>query len=106
LDDGPGGFTTQVLDVLAKYGVKATFFLLGENIGGARSEVERMKNEGHAIGIHSWDHDWSKGTDDQARQIQKTGNAIKEIIGMSPVLFRAPGGAPTSADISGLYNYR
>jgi peptidoglycan/xylan/chitin deacetylase (PgdA/CDA1 family) len=106
IDDGPGSFTSQVLNVLANYGVKATFFLLGEKIGDdTRHEVERMKSEGHAIGIHSWDHNWSRGADDQAWQIQETSKAIEEIIGLSPALFRAPGGAPTSADISGLYNY-
>jgi peptidoglycan/xylan/chitin deacetylase (PgdA/CDA1 family) len=64
-----------------------------------------MKNEGHAIGIHSWNHDWSQGAYDQLDQIQRTSNAIKEITGFAPNLFRAPGGAITYADISGFYNY-
>lgn len=51
-DDGPDStFTPAILDVLKKYGVKATFFLLGRNIKKYPELVERIAKEGHAIGI-------------------------------------------------------
>ena len=56
-DDGPNPTTTtQALDTLAKYGVKATFFVLGKNIAGNENLLKRMKSEGHVVGNHSWSH--------------------------------------------------
>jgi RHS repeat-associated protein len=107
IDDGPGGYTSQVLDVLAKYNVKATFFLVGQNIQTHPDEVKRIKNEGHAIGIHSWSHPyWGQlSSEEQASEIEKTQAALEVAIGERSNLFRAPGGGTTTADISGLYNY-
>ena len=60
-DDGPSYNTEKVLDVLKKYDVKATFFLIGSEIGEEDKEVLlRMKEEGHAIGLHSNVHDFDK----------------------------------------------
>lgn len=56
-DDGPNPDTTpQVLDVLRKYGIKATFFLIGENIVGNEDLVRRELREGHNIGNHTYTH--------------------------------------------------
>jgi peptidoglycan/xylan/chitin deacetylase (PgdA/CDA1 family) len=93
--------------VLAKHQVKATFFLVGKNIAQYPGDVQRMKTEGHAIGIHSWDHPaWGTlSTDAQSKQNQDTQQALYNAIGEYSNLFRAPGGAPTTTDISQLYNY-
>lgn len=107
IDDGPGYYTGAVLDMLAKYQVKATFFLTGQNIERYPGDVQRMKAEGHAIGIHSWDHPaWGTlSTDAQSKQNQDTQQVLYSTIGEYSNLFRAPGGAPTTADITQLYNY-
>jgi len=65
-----------------------------------------MKSEGHAIGVHSWDHPlWGQLTaEGQAVQIQQAQDALREVIGEYSNLFRAPGGDPTGAHIQ-LYNY-
>lgn len=58
-DDGPNGRCTEaVLDALAETHAPATFFLLGANAADARNDglLARMTREGHALGIHSWDH--------------------------------------------------
>ncbi len=55
-DDGPGPSTPALLDVLAAAGVKATFFLLGQNVERARAVAVRMAREGHLLGNHSWTH--------------------------------------------------
>jgi peptidoglycan/xylan/chitin deacetylase (PgdA/CDA1 family) len=100
------------LDVLAKYEVRATFFLVGNLVKSYAGEVQRMQNEGHAIGVHSWDHNLNWGTmtaNDQTKQIQDTLSALKGVLGQNFTtnLFRAPGGATTRADLSslGMYNY-
>ena len=56
-DDGPNPDTTpRVLDVLRKYNIKATFFLIGENMVGNESLVKRILRDGHAIGNHTFTH--------------------------------------------------
>ena len=56
-DDGPNPTTTnQALDTLSKYGIKATFFVLGKNVSGNEEILKRMKADGHVIGNHSWSH--------------------------------------------------
>ncbi|WP_315671518.1 polysaccharide deacetylase family protein [Clostridium sp. 19966] len=57
-DDGPSGnVTPKMLDTLKKYGIKATFFLIGKNTVGNEAVVKRIKAEGHVIGNHSYSHD-------------------------------------------------
>ncbi len=56
-DDGPGRrLTPAILQLLAEYKVKATFFLLGRNIDGRESIVRRIAAEGHEICSHGYDH--------------------------------------------------
>lgn len=56
-DDGPDPeYTGKVLDVLKKHEVKAVFFVIGKNIAGQESLMERIVREGHLIGNHSYSH--------------------------------------------------
>ena len=56
-DDGPiPECTPQVLDILAQYGVKATFFMVGENIKRYPEIAARVRAEGHTIGNHTYQH--------------------------------------------------
>ena len=56
-DDGPWPKTTEaLLDGLAQRGVKATFFLVGEQVADHQDTVRRMADEGHQIGLHTWHH--------------------------------------------------
>jgi len=56
-DDGPGNrLTPAILDILSSHNVKATFFLLGRNIAGRESIVKRIRQEGHEICSHGYDH--------------------------------------------------
>lgn len=60
-DDGPGGkVTTEVLDILKREEVPATFFLIGDQIKGQEKLIKRMVDEGHSIGLHSMSHSKSK----------------------------------------------
>ena len=56
-DDGPiPECTPQVLDILAQYGVKATFFMVGENVERYPQLLKRVRTEGHAVGNHTYHH--------------------------------------------------
>lgn len=56
-DDGPGEYTSKLLDILSKYNVKATFFTVGS---GHPDLLKAEADAGHSIGIHSATHDYSK----------------------------------------------
>ena len=95
-DDGPDGNTTpQALDILAKYKIKATFFVQGKNIAGNESILKRMQSEGHEVGNHSWNHPiLTKLTlEDAKKQLTDTEDAITKVLGKSSKLMRPPYGA-------------
>ena len=97
-DDGPNPATTnQALDTLSKYGIKATFFVLGKNVSGNEGILKRMKADGHVIGNHSWSHPvLSKlSLDDAKKQITDTEDALTKVLGSSSKLMRPPYGAIT-----------
>ena len=97
-DDGPNPTTTnQALDTLSKYGIKATFFVLGKNVSGNEEILKRMKADGHVIGNHSWSHPvLSKlSLDDAKKQITDTEDALTKVLGSSSKLMRPPYGAIT-----------
>ena len=97
-DDGPNSTTTnQALDTLSKYGIKATFFVLGKNVSGNEGILKRMKADGHVIGNHSWSHPvLSKlSLDDAKKQITDTEDALTKVLGSSSKLMRPPYGAIT-----------
>lgn len=97
-DDGPNPATTnQALDTLSKYGIKATFFVLGKNVSGNEEILKRMKSDGHVIGNHSWSHPvLSKLSLDEAKkQITDTEDTLTKVLGSSSKLMRPPYGAIT-----------
>ncbi len=95
-DDGPDPKTTpQALDILKKYGTKATFFMVGQNIAGNEAIVKRVHNEGHQIGIHTWDHPvlTKLPLESAKKEILDTQTAINNVIGIKPMITRPPYGA-------------
>lgn len=94
-DDGPWpGTTNALLDGLAQRGVRATFFLVGEQVADRAETVRRMADEGHQIGLHTWHHVFLKGmTPDQiTSQLDQTRAAIREIVGPVDLMLRPPYG--------------
>ncbi|OMF24429.1 hypothetical protein BK133_22940 [Paenibacillus sp. FSL H8-0548] len=95
-DDGPDKrYTTDILDILKEKGVKATFFVVGQQVTKNPEVLQRIVDEGHAIGNHTYNHkDLSKLTKQQIIEEVKTGDAvIKKAVGFTPSMFRAPYGA-------------
>ena len=95
-DDGPNAATTpQALDILAKYHVKGTFFMLGKNVAGNEQLVKRVHDEGHEIGNHSWSHPQlpTLALEQAKKQIEDTQAALRAVIGESPKMMRPPYGA-------------
>lgn len=96
-DDGPDDkITPQVLDILKAEGVKATFYVCGNMVDANPEVLRRMFNEGHAIGNHSYNHDYNQiyaSPWSFMEQVIKTDESIKSIIGVRPFIVRAPGGA-------------
>jgi peptidoglycan/xylan/chitin deacetylase (PgdA/CDA1 family) len=94
-DDGPGTYTPQILAVLKNYGVKATFFEIGENAAAHPDYVKQIIDEGHVIGDHTYTHpDLTKlSYDAQLNEISKTKTAIEGIVSTNVHFFRPPYGS-------------
>ncbi|NEW62335.1 polysaccharide deacetylase family protein [Granulicatella sp. zg-ZJ] len=95
-DDGPRADTTpRILDVLKQYDVKATFFILGQNIAGNENLLKREVQEGHELGNHTFTHrSLPTLTDDEVKEeIGKTQKMIEDITGVKPKSLRPPYGA-------------
>lgn len=92
-DDGPNEpYTSQILEILAKYNIKATFFPVGENIVRESDALKKMTEAGHEIGIHSYSHAFFKPIISLTYkdEILKSQTLIKKITGQTPTLFRPP----------------
>ncbi|KMO94145.1 polysaccharide deacetylase family protein [Streptomyces roseus] len=96
-DDGPQPpYTGQVLDVLARYGVKATFFCTGMFAKAYPEYLARMREEGHGVANHTWSHPmlFELTRTQLAEQLERTNEAIAEATGgPAPTLFRPPYGS-------------
>lgn len=95
-DDGPSAaWTPALLDGLKERGVKATFFLIGENADKNPEIVKRMAEEGHLIGNHTYHHvELTKVSENEARlELADTSAAIVRLTGKEPEYMRPPFGA-------------
>jgi len=100
-DDGPSAtLTPKLLDLLAAHHIKATFFVIGENVAEHPEIVARAAREGHEIGNHSWSHpNLAKMSDDNVRsQLRRTDDAIRGATGNRPTLLRPPYGSITARE--------
>ncbi|KAL7943355.1 carbohydrate esterase family 4 protein [Trichoderma barbatum] len=100
-DDGPYEFTSQLLDILDKYEVKATFFIAGKNRGKGRIDDEstpwpnilrRMRRAGHQLASHTWTHRNLNGISMGVQRTEMIYNemAFRNIFGAFPTYMRAP----------------
>jgi len=94
-DDGPNYNTSAVIDILNKYNVTATFFVMGKNISGNEKIIKKMNDYNMEIGNHTFNHLLlTKYNDDKIKEeINKTNELIFNIIGKYPRLLRTSYGA-------------
>lgn len=94
-DDGPHLVTPQILAILEKYNVKATFFCIGKNIETYPEILKQINEHGHLIGNHSFSHshffDFYRKKR-VTRELHATDEIIKKNIGKKPLFFRPPYG--------------
>lgn len=94
-DDGPfAPVGNQIMDCLAQYGGKATFYVVGDRCGAYKDEMQRMAAEGHEIGNHTYSHKYLQklGAAEIQSQIQRGSEAIQAASGVAPATVRLPGG--------------
>ena len=106
-DDGPSlVYTPQVRKSLAKYGIEATFFVIGKYLEGesysaqkARKVVQDLAHDGHLIGNHTLDHSQLTAVSfaEATRQIDHSAELIQQTVGAEPLFFRPPFGDLDSA---------
>lgn len=93
-DDGPHTtFTPQILDLLAKYDAKATFFVIGERAEKYPELIRKLDDQGHEIANHTYTHPHSITVENLERELKKTNEIIYDITGSYPLLYRPVGGS-------------
>lgn len=96
-DDGPSAKNTDmVLDILKERNIKATFFVVGENVRRYPEVAARIVQEGHTIGIHCYSHDYNKIYESVDSYLEDFEEAYREVLaatGTEAKLFRFPGGS-------------
>jgi peptidoglycan/xylan/chitin deacetylase (PgdA/CDA1 family) len=93
-DDGPSEHTDEILDILAEYDVKATFFVTGHE--GMEDRYRRIACEGHTLGMHSWSHDYTElyaDVDAFAKDFEKLHSYLYDVTGVDTKYYRFPGGS-------------
>ncbi len=98
-DDGPGKYTTEILNILDKYNIKATFFVTSQFTG----YLDKIKDEydrGHTVGVHTYSHKWSiySSIDTYWNDFSKIEQIVYEKTGVHPKYFRFPGGTSNTAN--------
>jgi peptidoglycan/xylan/chitin deacetylase (PgdA/CDA1 family) len=110
-DDGPSTSTNEILDILAEYDVKATFFVCGKPDARYTDVYKRIVDEGHTLGMHSYSHKYSdiySSADAFKADMEKLRVFLYETTGVWPKYFRFPGGSSndvSKVDIRELIDY-
>lgn len=101
-DDGPGRYTEELLDVLKKYNVKATFFVVNTDYTHI---IKRIHEEGHAVAVHSYTHDYNKIYASESAffsDVEKMQEIIVQNTGNRTNLLRFPGGSSNAQGRDGI----
>ncbi len=94
-DDGPNAYTKNILSILDKYQVKATFFVTNQ-FGGYQSLIKEMYENGHSLAIHTYSHQYKNiynSEEDYFNDLNKMDKIIFEQTGIHTKLVRFPGGS-------------
>lgn len=100
-DDGPSPNTDRILGILDRYGVKATFFVVGKTGAADQERMRQIVAAGHTIAMHSWSHDYNKvyaSVESFLTEYSRLYQWIYEVTGVYPSIFRFPGGSINGYD--------
>ncbi|MDE6599832.1 MAG: polysaccharide deacetylase [Oscillospiraceae bacterium] len=95
-DDGPSDRTSDILEILDRYDIKATFFVCGGNDEREQELMRQVAEAGHTIGIHSISHDYEKiyaSVESYLDDFYETYMSVYNATGVKPQIFRFPGGS-------------
>jgi peptidoglycan/xylan/chitin deacetylase (PgdA/CDA1 family) len=97
-DDGPSAWTGPVLDVLDRYDVPATFFVVGRYVADRSAVVARAAASGHSVQNHSWSHPFLAGLSNEAiaTELDRASGAVEAATGRHPRCYRPPYGSTSS----------
>ncbi|MDE6312031.1 MAG: polysaccharide deacetylase [Lachnospiraceae bacterium] len=107
-DDGPSASTDEILNILKEYNVKATFFVVGKEDEHSLEMYQRIINEGHSLGMHSYSHQYSviyQSVESFAQDIEKLEQLLKSATGEDIRLFRFPGGSSNMVSNIGMNEF-
>lgn len=95
-DDGPTARTPQILEILERYGVKASFFAVGGEDEQSKQWMRDVAAAGHTLGAHSYSHDYKKiyaSAEAYLEDFHQIYTLIYDATGAYPTVFRLPGGS-------------
>ena len=104
-DDGPHpSFTPKILNLLQKYGIKATFFMIGCNVENYPAVAKRVASEGHEIGNHTYSHPHMRqlSLSSLLEEVRKTEDILQKNGIKKPRLFRPPEGFRSEEQVQAL----
>jgi len=107
-DDGPSIYTGKILDILADYHVKATFFVIGKTDSKSKELYKRIVEEGHTLGMHSYSHKYSKiynSVEDFDKDFTKLWKLLYDTTGYKPSIYRFPGGSDNLVNKNGMNDF-
>lgn len=107
-DDGPSSNTEAILDVLKEYDVKASFFVVGKEDDASMEMYQRIVEEGHTLGMHSFSHQYSniyQSVDSFAQDLEKLQRLLKLATGEEVKLYRFPGGSSNKVSNIGMEEF-
>lgn len=104
-DDGPSANTDRILDILAQYGVKATFFVVGKE--GYADQYRRIVDDGHTLAMHSYSHRYNEvyaSLDSYKADLIKLHDYLYELTGEDCRFVRFPGGSSNTVSAVSMWD--
>jgi len=98
-DDGPSRHTAEILDILKKHDIKATFFLVGKTDEHSKEMMRQIVAQGHTIAVHTYTHQYDQiysSIEAYLKDFHKIYKLIYDTTGVKPDIFRFPGGSINS----------
>ena len=95
-DDGPSGYTQEILEILSEYDVKATFFVLGKEDENSQQAMKDIVDQGHTLGMHSYSHKYNEiyeSVETFTADFNKLRDYLFEVTGVQSNYYRFPGGS-------------